>query len=161
MASGTVVAFMVLLGGLQSPEVQSQARTPDEALVRSLDDQERVAALKRDVAALDRLWSDQFTVNAPNNRVVSGKAAVLDTFVRAGVINFSSFEREIEFARVDGDFAFLMGLETVTPLADAPSAGLVAGQAVQRRFTNIWKREAGTWRLFARHANVIPPRDRR
>jgi hypothetical protein len=36
----------------------------DEELVRSLDDQERAAALKRDVAALERLWSDQFTVNA-------------------------------------------------------------------------------------------------
>jgi hypothetical protein len=42
----------------------------DEELVRSLDDQERVAALTRDVAALERLWSDQFTVNAPNNQVV-------------------------------------------------------------------------------------------
>jgi hypothetical protein len=46
----------------------------------------------------------------------------------------------------------------VKPNRDAPSAGLVAGQTVERRFTNIWKNEAGTWRLFARHANVIPTR---
>jgi ketosteroid isomerase-like protein len=127
----------------------------EEALVRSLDDQERAAALKREVAALERLWSDQFTVNAPDNEVVIGKRAVLDTFVHAGVINVSSFERQSEFMRVDGDFAIIMGLETVPPISDAPSAGLVAGQAVRRRFTNIWKKEAGTWRLFARHANVI------
>jgi hypothetical protein len=68
------------------------------------------------VAALERLWSNQFTV--------------------------------------------LVGIETVMPLSDAPSAGLVAGQPVKRRFTNIWKKERDGWRLFARHANVIPTRDR-
>jgi len=136
----------------------AQDRNSDEEFVRSLDDQERVAALKRDVSALERLWSEQFTVNAPNNQVVVGKRAVLDTFVRAGVINFSTYERQIEFIRADGAFVIIMGLETVQPISDAPSAGLVAGQAIKRRFTNVWKNEAGTWRLFARHANVIPGR---
>jgi ketosteroid isomerase-like protein len=120
----------------------------DEESVRSLDDQERFATLNRDLPALERLWSEQFTVNAPNNQVVVGRSAVLDTFVRAGIINFSSFERQIEFIRVDGDFAVIMGAETVQPKVDAPSAGLVAGQTIQRRFTNIWKREADAWRLF-------------
>ena len=130
----------------------------DEDLIRSLDDQERTAALKRDLAALERLWSDQFTVNAPNNQVVVGKRAVLDTFVHSGVIDFSSFERAIEFMCVEGDFAIIMGLETLVPNSDAPSAGLVAGQPVKRRFTNIWKKEAAVWRLFARQASVIRPR---
>lgn len=114
--------------------------------------------MNRDGAALERLWSEQFIVNAPNNQVVVGKRAVLDMFVRAGIINFSTFERQIEFIRADGAFVIIMGLETVQPVSDAPSAGLVAGQAVERRFTNVWKNEAGTWRLFARHANVIPSR---
>lgn len=69
----------------------------DEERVRSLDDQERIAALKCDVPALERLWPEQFAVNAPNNQVVVGRRAVLDAFVRSGVINFSSFERQIEF----------------------------------------------------------------
>jgi ketosteroid isomerase-like protein len=121
----------------------------------SLDDLERVAALQRDVAALERLWSDRFTVNAPNSQVVVGKRAVLDTFVNSGVIDFSSFERDIEFSCIEGDFVIIMGLETLVPNNDAPRAGLVAGKAVQRRFTNIWRKEATDWRLFARHANVI------
>jgi ketosteroid isomerase-like protein len=87
---------------------------------------------------------------------VVGKRTVLDAFVRSGIINFSSFERQIEFVRVDGDFALIMGLETLVPLSDAPSAGLRAGQPTRRRFTNIWKKDAGTWRLYARHANVLP-----
>lgn len=129
---------------------------PDEATVRELDDQERSAALRRDAAALERLWSDDFTVNAPNNAVVIGKRAVLDTFVRSGVIDFAAFDRSYEFVRMDEGFAFLMGLETLLPNVDAPAAGLKAGRTVQRRFTNIWKKEPGGWRLFARHANVLP-----
>jgi len=129
----------------------------DEDLVRSLDDQERLAALNRDVSALERLWSDQFVVNAPNNQVVVGRRQNLDTFVRGGVINFSSFERTIEFMRVDEAFGVLMGLETVVPRTDVPSAGLVAGQAIRRGFTNIWKKEGDTWRLYWRHASVMMP----
>ena len=104
------------------------------------------------------MWSEQLTINAPNNQVVVGRRANLDTFVHSGIINFSKFDREVEFIHVDGDFAFVMGLETVMPISDAPSAGLVAGRAVRRRFTNIWKNEAGTWRLYARHANIIATR---
>jgi ketosteroid isomerase-like protein len=146
------VCFLLLL--MLGPLAQAS----DEETVRSRDDQERVAALKRDIPALEGLWSEHFTVNAPNNQVVVGKRAVMETFIRAGIINFSSFERDVEFARVDGDFAVLMGLETLVAIADAPAAGLTAGKKVVRRFTNIWKREAGEWRLFWRHANVVAAR---
>ena len=152
----TVSRLLLLLSLLLGTVAMAQDRNTDEELVRSLDDQERVAALNRDSSALERLWSDQFIVNAPNNQVVVGKRAVLDMFVRAGIINFSTFERQIELIRADGAFVIIMGLETVQPVSDAPSAGLVAGQAIKRRFTNVWKNEAGTWRLFVRHANVIP-----
>ena len=138
--------------------VVAQSAGSDEATVRTLDDQERLAALKRDTAALNRLWSEQFTVNAPDNAVAIGKQAVLDTFVKSGIIDFASFDRNIEFMRVEGDFAVIMGAEILRPKTDAPSAGLVAGQITRRRFTNIWKREGATWRLFWRHANVVAPR---
>ncbi|HEY8536411.1 MAG TPA: nuclear transport factor 2 family protein [Vicinamibacterales bacterium] len=129
-----------------------------EETVRALDDEERRAALQRDVAALGRLWSEQFTVNAPNNTVVVGRDANLDAFVRSGIIDFARFDRSIEFLQVDGPFAAIMGLESVVPNVDAPTVGLVAGQLVRRRFTNIWRNENGTWRLYWRHANIIPTR---
>jgi ketosteroid isomerase-like protein len=136
----------------------AQDRKLDEERVRSLDDQERVATLSRNLPELEKLWSEEFTVNAPNNQVVVGRRAVLDAFVHTSIINFSKFERQVEFICADGDFVFIMGLESVTPVSDAPSVGLVAGQVINRRFTNVWRNEEGTWRLFARHANVIPKR---
>ena len=147
-AAFAILFAVFVASGTATPA--EEPRAPEE-IVRALDDEERVAALKRDVRALERLWSDQLIVNAPNNRVVIGKKAVLEEFVFGGVIRFSAFERRVEFIRVDGDYAFVMGAETVRP-----DGGPSAGQNIPRRFTNVWKKEGGAWRLFARHANVIP-----
>ena len=154
-----LLLLLLFLGPVEGvPAGEQKTRvTDDEKTVRSLDDEERAAVLKRDRAAMERLWSDEFFVNAPNNKLLIGKEAVLD-WVERGIIHFSSFERHVELVRVDGDIAIIMGSEAVTPIGDAPAAGLRAGQTIQRRFNNIWKRNGGTWRLYARHANVVPSR---
>jgi ketosteroid isomerase-like protein len=143
---------LVFLLSTEAP-MASIAQDPksDENVIRALDDQERQAALTRDIPALERLWSAEFVVNAPTDTVVVGREAVLDTFIYQGVINFSSFDRAIEYLQINGDWAIIMGAETVMPVGDAP----LSGQIVRRRFTNIWKKEAATWRLFARHANNV------
>lgn len=82
---------------------------------------------------------------APNRQVVFD-------LLRQGMIHYSSFEAAIEHIRVDGDITIVMGAETVRPIGKAP----LAGQTVKRRFTHVWRKEAGSWRLIARHANVIP-----
>jgi ketosteroid isomerase-like protein len=140
---GCVVAY----AGAQAAGTDSAA----EATVRALDDEERRAALNQDFQALERLWSEHFIVNSPFNQVLPNRSAVLDWF-RKGMTTRSSYERSIEQIRVDGDIAIVMGAETLKPTGKAP----LAGQTVHRRFTNIWKKEGDTWRLWARHANVIP-----
>lgn len=154
------VGWAILIIATLTPQAafSAQSRVSDSIAVRALDDQARLAALNRDVGALERLWSDELVVNAPNNQVVRGKRAVIDDFVRAGIIDFASFEREIEFMRIDGDFVTIMGLETLRARTDSPANGLRAGQITRRRATNIWRREGGTWRLYIRHANVITSR---
>jgi hypothetical protein len=81
--------------------------------------------------------------------VVIGRHDVLARVQKSGV--YSSFERKIEFIRIDGNFAIIMGAESVQPIGDAP----LAGKTVQRRFTNIWKKDGNTWCAIARHANVV------
>ena len=153
MTKRTITTLLLLLScvttcaGAQAPGRDTAA----EATVRALDDRERLAALNQDYAALERLWSEHFMVNAPSNQILPNRSAVLDWF-RKGMTTRSSFERSIEQVRVDGDIAIVMGAETLTPIGNAPQVG----QTVRRRFTNIWKKEGDTWRLWARHANVIP-----
>lgn len=138
-------------GVAQSVHAQEPALA--EATIRGLDDQERVAVLHSDRAALERLWSEHLTVNAPTNRVNIGRDAVLALIQRGG-LHYSVFERTVETVRIEGDMAIVMGAEVVRAAGDSAATA----PEVHRRFTNIWKQEGGTWRLIARHANaVLPP----
>jgi hypothetical protein len=124
----------------------------DEETIRVLEEQERMGVLNQDVRALERVWSEQFMVNAPGNLISPNRDVVVD-LVGQGIIHYSSFERRIEQIRFNGDIAIVMGGETVQPTGNAP----LAGQTVERRFTHIWKYDGASWRLVVRHANNITP----
>jgi hypothetical protein len=136
-----------------SVHAQPDSRAPSgsEESIRLLEDQERLAVLKGDTATLERLWSETMIVNNPQSSISADRGVVL-ALVRKGLIRYSSFERSIEAIRMDGEIAVVMGAEEVVSVGDAPRAG----QAVHRRFTNVWKKKGTTWVMIARHANVIP-----
>jgi ketosteroid isomerase-like protein len=147
------LALLALATTFATPALGQAGDSAAAAIVRDLDNQERLAVLTGDRSALERLWSPQLTVNAPTNRVNVGREVVLG-IVQQGGLHYSVFDRAIEAVLVTGDVAVVMGSETVRAATDtAGGAGLV-----QRRFTNVWKREGPTWRMIARHANVIPAR---
>ena len=118
----TFVLLLLFLGPIGSDRATSAlgGAPADEETVRSLDDQERKAVLDRNYAPLEHLWCEQLTVNSPANNVVIGRHDVLATVQKSAV--YSSFERKIEFIRIDGNFAVIMGAETVQPIGDAPLA---------------------------------------
>jgi len=152
------LASFVLLALFGLPSiVAAQSQEPqsaDEAAIRSLEEQERIAVLNEDIASLKRLWSEQFIVNNPQNRISHDRDVVLD-LVKRGLIRYSRFERQIEAIRFNGDIAIVMGSEVVVRKSDAAATN----QAVHRRFTNIWRRTGDTWHAIARHANVIQASD--
>lgn len=142
----------LFLAGLPliAPAQSEEPLSAEERTIRSLEEQERIAVLNEDIAALERIWAEQFIVNNPQNGISADRAAVLDR-VRRGLIRYSKFERRIEAIRFDGDIAIVMGSETVMP----KSAAADSNQAIHRRFTNIWRKSGTTWRVIARHANLI------
>jgi ketosteroid isomerase-like protein len=121
-----------------------------EQQIRKLDLLEAEAMQQKDLETLDRVLAENFLVNSPRNEIVTGKRAVQD-LVRNGIINYSSFKREIESIVIENGVAIVMGMETIKPVGKAPGAG----QTIQRRYTNIWLNKNGNWLLTARHANVI------
>ena len=64
---------------------------------------------------------------------------------------FLSFERKIEEVVIKGDVAISMGNETVVTSSDNSNTQLVS----KRRYTNIWMKQNGTWKLTARHTHEI------
>lgn len=121
-----------------------------EVEIRAMELTEARALLQKDIPTLEKIWSPDFMVNAPLNAVFIGGQVEL---VRAGIISYTSFIRTIEHVMVLKDVVITMGSETVVPTAPDP----MAGQTVQRRYTNIWIKERGGWVLVARHANNICP----
>jgi ketosteroid isomerase-like protein len=122
--------------------------TTSEAEIRALDAREAEAMLASDLTTLERLWSRELVVNAPDDKVKS-RDEVLQA-VREARIRYSSFQRNVERIVVRGDSVISMGSELVTPQGDRPDAGL----DLTRRYTHIWQKRDGAWVLVARHANV-------
>lgn len=120
-----------------------------EEEIKKLEQMEVRAVLTKDTVMLKKLWDKDYVVNNPDNKVVLANANPLDRPVLTKAR--TSFTREVEHITVRGDIVFSMGNETVVPAGDLPKLG----QTVKRRYTNIWMKVNGDWKLVARHANVI------
>lgn len=124
--------------------------TQVETAIRKLEETEHKAMLARDTGTLLKIWASDFIVNTPANRITLSRQELFD-LVRAGIFNYTSFTREIEQVFIKGDMAITMGSEAVVPVGDNSKAG----QTIKRRYTNIWMKQNGVWRLTARHANEL------
>jgi len=120
-------------------------QTEVELEIKKLDVEHADAVLRGDLAAMDKYWTEDFIVNNPFNEVDKADR------IRDGRVSYASFVRESEAIKVHGNTAIVMGKETVVPKGKSPQAG----QTLYRRYTNIWMKRDGQWRLVARHASVI------
>lgn len=144
-----ITAVSIVAAGL----VVGQDAKQDAALereMRKLDLAQAEAILRKDFQALDTLCAEDFTVNNPRGEISKGRAAVKE-LMRSGVVNYASFVREIETVSVHEKTVIVMGRETIVSAENTPQAG----QAVRRRYTNIWMKRKGQWQLTARHANIV------
>jgi ketosteroid isomerase-like protein len=116
-----------------------------ETEIKDLEQLEVQAVLQKDTVMLLKLWAKDYVVNAPDNTINFAGKNTLDRPVlkRPRV----SFTRSVEQVIIRGDVVMAMGSETVVPSGDQ--------QPVKRRYTNIWMKQEGMWKLIGRHANVI------
>lgn len=135
----TIIATSLVSG----QSVKKKAKIEQE--IRKLDLAHADAILRGDLAALDELWTKDFVVNNPFNEIDKADR------IRTGAVTYSSFVREIEKVTIFGDTVIVMGREIAVPKGDSPDAG----KTINRRYTNIWMKRKGKWRLVARHASVI------
>jgi ketosteroid isomerase-like protein len=140
----SIILFFVFV----SFSIYSQEK--EEGEIRKLEEMESNAVVKKDTATLLKLWAKDYTVNAPSNRVVTSGKNTLDRPV-INQANYASFIREIEHVIVKGETAIVMGNETVTTAPTDTKPSII----IKRRYSNIWMKQTGSWKLVARHANVI------
>ncbi len=146
-----LAAFLILCPTFVLAQVSKKPKDTLEQKIRKLDLAQAEAILRKDFQALDELCAEDFTVNNPRGEISKGNEAVKE-LIRSGVINYTSFVREIELVLIHGKTVIVMGRETLVPNENSPQAG----QTVRRRYTNIWMKRNGKWLLTARHASIIP-----
>jgi ketosteroid isomerase-like protein len=120
-----------------------------EAEIRKLEQTEVRAILQKDSVTLLKLWDKDYVVNSPENMIFFAGKTTLDRPVLKR--SRTAFTREIEQIIVRGNTVISMGSENVIPGGDDMSAG----KTVKRRYTNIWMKLDGNWKLVARHASII------
>jgi ketosteroid isomerase-like protein len=135
----------VLLTGCVSPE--SGVKSDPVSVLRQLDQERIQAQIGVDMAALDRLYAEDFIGIGPSGTVRT-KAQVIADFT-SGSLRFQSITTEDVQWRVYGDTAVETGRSTMN--------GQDGGKTVppRNRFTRVWVKRQGRWQLVANHYSLL------
>lgn len=152
LCRSTITVVAVLLSCSDAMARDDVAR----AALTKLDLEQKAMVAKADVDGLAALSAPELTINAPTGRVLS-RAQFL-AMMRNGQIGAEQFERTVESVTVSGDTGIVMGSEIFTPTPQSELGRTYGAVPLKRRYTNIYVREHGSWRWFARHANVVSNR---
>ena len=129
---------------------QEQDATKDqgstEQVIRQLDSERIQAQIGADAVALDRIYADDFVGVGPSGTVRT-KPQVLSDFT-SGELKFQSITTDDVQVRVYENTAVETGISTMI--------GQDKGKPVPRdnRFTRVWVKQQGRWRLVANHYSL-------
>ena len=122
-----------------------------EKLIERLDQKNAEIVAKPDTTTLMKLLAPEFTINRTTGTITFGRDKILQ-LMRNGMVSYDSFSVQTEFVLVQSlSLAVSMGSEIVISGGNRE----LRGQIVRRRFTHVWIKQNGDWRLLARHANNI------
>ncbi|MFL6208684.1 MAG: nuclear transport factor 2 family protein [Pyrinomonadaceae bacterium] len=145
-----VMALIVgpLLPALGQQASRSKSVAKDEQAVRAVIAALAEAGLRRDVAAIDRLYADDyFHTNADGS--IMTKEQVLASYRAPAQATFESNEHTEERVQLHGTAAVVSGTVTLK--------GRMNNQPFVRtwRVTYVLSRRGGRWRIVASHASII------
>jgi ketosteroid isomerase-like protein len=106
------------------------------------------ALKKKDTAALDKIWSDDYSFINPRGELVT-KAQRLEN-VKSGATAFDDIEMQQEKVHVRGNTAVDIGRVNLkgTKYSGQESSG-------EYRYMNVWTKDKGQWRLLANQITAI------
>ena len=148
MAKAIITSLLLISAAISIAQTQNNKI---ETLIRRLDQKNAYIVAHADTASLMKLLAPEFTINRTTGTIVSGRDKTLE-LMRKGMVSYDSFSVETEIVLIKSpELAISMGSEVVVSGGNRE----LKGQTVKRRFTHVWIKENGEWKLFARHANNI------
>ena len=123
--------------------------TDADAEIAALEDELRAAQLSADVEALDRLISDDLLFTGPTGELAT-KADDLAAH-RSGLVRIRRHEpQHMRVRRIGNDVVIVALLTRLAGIyAETPFEGTY-------RYTRIWTREGGRWRIAGGHVSEVP-----
>src|SRR6266699_1560196 len=140
-----LVATSIAIG--QKESASRDQRSSVEQAIKQVDNERIQAQIHADAAALDRIYADDFIGIGPSGTVRT-KPQVLADFTSHD-LNFQSITTDEVRIRVYGN--------TVVETGRSTMVGQDKGKVVPRdnRFTRVWVRRQGRWRLVANHYSTL------
>src|ERR1041384_4679369 len=134
------------MGVGQEQSARDTKRTSVEENIRKVDNERIQAQIHADATALDRIYAPDFIGVGPSGTVRT-KPQVISDFT-SGDLKFQSITTAEVLVRVYENTAVETGLSTMV--------GQDKGKAVPRdtRFTRVWVKQQGHWRLVANHYSL-------
>ena len=117
-------ALTILAPGVVSAQSVKQ-KAAIEQEIRKLDLDHAAAILRGDLAALDKLWTEDFIVNNPFNEIDKANR------IRSGAVTYSSFIREPEPLRFMETLSSLWGGRRWCPRETLPMRVKLLSVAIQ------------------------------
>jgi ketosteroid isomerase-like protein len=142
-AIGVVVLSAVVIPSAQEQSANRAKENKVEQLIRKLDDERIHAQIHADAAELKRIYADDFIGVGPSGTVRTKPEVIAD--FTSGELKFQSITTDDVQVRVYGNAAVETGRSTME--------GQDKGKTVPHdtRFTRVWIRQQGQWRLVANH----------
>ena len=141
--------FVILIMSLGTAITTHSQHIATEREIKRLEKAQCDAIVAHDTLTLYKIWAKDFIVNTPTHQISNLDEA--KGFIRNRLIDYSLFETHPEEIQVYDNCVVTMGSELIKPVRKAP----MAGQTVKRRYTHVWMKREGAWRLVARHAHII------
>ena len=146
----TILLIAIVLATVSTGLAQKQRdQNSVQEAIRQVDHERIQAQIGADKAALDRLYADDFIGIGPSGTVRTKPQVIAD--FTSGELKFQSIETEDVQIRLYGDTAVETGRSIMS--------GQDKGKTVPRdnRFTRVWVKQKGHWRLVANHYSLITP----
>lgn len=146
----TIGSLLLLATVSAHAQPQSQSERGVVDAIRKVDRERIQAQVNADALALDRIYADDFIGIGPSGTLRTKKDVLSD--FKSGSLKFQSITTDDVRIRVYGNAAVETGLSTMK--------GQDAEKVVpeENRFTRVWIRQGGRWRLVANHySNLVKP----
>ena len=143
-----LLSFVAPQAAMRQPGAKLDDQQPVEQELRRLEREWDNAIVRKDVATINRILSDDF-VYIDSVGGVNPKASLLEGIKNSEAV-MEPFETEDVSVRIYGDTAVLTGRFTQT--------ATYKGQTFsgQFRYTDVYVKRANSWRAVAAHSSRIP-----